>query len=644
MIDMYIAYGVIAFLMIMATWFFCNLKNWIGLQKNKIFVIMLVTAMVTIVLDLLLIGAGHVFGDVRRPANAAAGMFMYIGMILILYLLLLYDLAAAGRLRWVKKGWFRVLQIYLAVCILTVLSGPWSGIALLQYQPERGLYSAPGNWIQLAGLALCIIIGSAVIFSGRMALSRREKYVLFGSHCYLLFDMMLQKLLGVRYVISYCALTVIFMLFYLLLHNEDQYKLSSNRCFTREGLGKVIREKANYRRNFGCLGICINNIESITNYCTEEDIAEVQHCLGKILQTYCGKHAVYQNHSFEYIVMLRDYETAQRRHKQLLEEIPSYLRINNKNIQILCGFYVLDFADAGYQPESFSRIIACMRRMAMEEMDREVLLSYRGEKQSEIEQNLEALRVVTQGIQNRQFDFRCIPIQAADDRKAISCEMILMEYRENDFVISQEILWEVASEMGYAKELGCITCEMMCRFVQREALFDKGFHRIHIDISSPQLPGSIAAEQLVNIMKQYGVPGERVCIEVTIEQHADCQKLREAFSVLHEYGVSILLDQFGVTVCNLREMLSMPFDAVKINHHMVRCYCSGDNQQLRYLVTMLRKQDWIIYLDGVDRKEQIEPLRKLDVSYIQGMLLSGVLLGEKEMEQYVETGGAFISG
>lgn len=92
--------------------------------------------------------------------------------------------------------------------------------------------------------------------------------------------------------------------------------------------------------------------------------------------------------------------------------------------------------------------------------------------------------------------------------------------------------------------------------------------------------------------------------------------------MFQEYGIMLLLDQFGVTVCNLKDVLNMSFDAVKINGHMVRTFCRGENSQLKFLVRMLAFRGWKIYLDGVDDNKQLEMLRPLKISYMQGVVFA----------------------
>ena len=128
-------------------------------------------------------------------------------------------------------------------------------------------------------------------------------------------------------------------------------------------------------------------------------------------------------------------------------------------------------------------------------------------------------------------------------------------------------------------------------------------------------------------------------LEITIDQTVRYESLREGMMYLKKFGVSLLFDQFGVSVCNLKQALNLPFDAVKINHYIVCTYCDGRSKQLKYMINMLLANGWRIYLDGVNSETQLSILCDLDISYIQGNLVSAVLQNDKSDILFAQLGG-----
>ena len=163
--------------------------------------------------------------------------------------------------------------------------------------------------------------------------------------------------------------------------------------------------------------------------------------------------------------------------------------------------------------------------------------------------------------------------------------------------------------------------------------------RIHINLAPFKISGIDAAKQFVKIIEKYEIPFDKLCLEITIDQTVRYESLREGMMYLKKFGVSLLFDQFGVSVCNLKQALNLPFDAVKINHYIVCTYCAGRSKQLKYMINMLLANGWRIYLDGVNSETQLSILCDLDISYIQGNLVSAVLQNDKSDILFAQLGG-----
>lgn len=614
----YIAYGTVSAVMLLITILFYSYKNWMALRKNAIYIWLLICAFIAVSTDVALGYASLQNARYKEALDTLSGVIMSVALLLLYLSLFLYDMAVTCRMRFVRTSLFCIfLGLIAAAGIISVIS-PWVGLSTFSY-PNQQNYGARGNMLQAGVIVICLCAGIIVLVRGRKKLTKRVFCVLSVSQALLLFDVFMQVVLKARNLASYYTLAGVLISYYILLHNMDQYRSFSSFCFDRDGFHEVLLERAYYKEDFVCLGICINNIESITNFCTEAEIAQLHQRLGRILRSICGRHNVYHIHSFEYMVLLRGRENAGKKHQILEEKIPSYFRIDNKNISLLCGFYSVRFADAAYDAAEFQRTIISMRKLTLEQMNRDNLVYYQGENREEIKHDLEALRVVNHCIALHQFHFAFVPIRSLHERDSISYEFVLQEYLEDGTEISQENIWNLAAETGYIREAGHIAFEMLCKAVQKRGIPASGGTKYHMNLLSSQLATTALAEEYIQTLKSYDIPGDRICIELTIDQRADGEKLEECFAVLRGYGISILLDQFGVTVCNLKNVLNMSFDSVKINRHMVQTFCDGKNRQLGYMVHMLNARNWTLYLDGIDDIDMLGALSDMKVDFIQGM-------------------------
>lgn len=617
--EIYIAYGGVTAVMLGVTFVFYSYKNWLALRKNGIYIRMLFLLLVVVLADVILGNIMLHFLQAEVFWEVVSRIIMSVGALFLFLDIFLYDMAITQKMHLVKTISFRMLLGLVTVTGVISVAAPLLKHTWLYNQNQHG-YGILGKFLQVLVLLICLCAGIFLIICSKNVLNKREYIVLLATHCLLVFDVNMQIVLNARNLASYFTLAIILILYYVLLHNSDQYVSFSSHCFDRDGFRKVLRERAQYKEDFTCLGICINNIESITNFCTEAEIAQLHHRMGEILREYCGRHNVYHIHSFEYMIMIRNSDHVEKKHQMLENVIPAYFRINNKNVSILCGFYTVKFSEAGYDMADFNRIITSMRKITMDQMDREVLLRYNAEKRKNIQQDLEEMQVVNDCIAKRSFDLDISLIQSLTEPKQMSCEFVLCKHMgERD--ISQERIWEMAAESGYLKVTGYIMMEMLCKYITDRNWLEGPFHQFHVNLTSTQLASEVLAHKYIQILEKYHIPGDRVCVEFTFDQNVDYEKLTESFVVFKEYGMSLLLDQFGVTVCNLKNVLNMPFDSVKVNHHMVRTFCQGNNHQLVYLVDMLNEKKWNIILDGIDDFAQIDMLREIKVAGIQGQAI-----------------------
>lgn len=616
--ESYLAFGLVSAVMLIITIIFYVYKNWLNLRKNAIYIKMLWLALLAVMTDVIvgLLDRYHYFDMYFSLIDDISAVLMSVCLMMLYIHILLYDMAVTKRMRLVRTAWFRFFMgIVAAVSIISVCI-PFTDYADFAVREGSG---ARGNLVQVSVLGLCLLIGIDTILRNKAVLTRREFLVLLMTQLLLLLGLGVQLILNARNLASYYTLTCVLICYYILLHKLDQFRSFSSSCFDRDGFQNVLLERAYYKENFACLGICINNIESITNYCNESEIAKLHQMLGKLLREQCGRHNVYHIHTFEYMIMLNGNESAEKKHRQLEKIIPPYFRINGKNVSVICGFYTLEFADAGYDTTEFNRTITSMRKLTVDYLSGDNLLYYQGDNQTEIQNELKALRVVHDCVAKRRFHYILLPIQSLTDKDEQRYEVVLQEKLQNGVAISQERIWELATETGYIREVGHITFDTMCRAAWENHMLERKDVIFHVNLLSSQLANITLAEEYVQILKSHTIEGKRVCIELTIDRSVDYDKLMESFNVLQNYGITLLLDQFGVSVCNLKNVLNMSFEHVKINHYMVESFCSGKSGQLKYMVRMLAAQGWNIYLDGIDSLEQLELLEELKIDYIQGL-------------------------
>ncbi|HEU4675194.1 MAG TPA: EAL domain-containing protein [Motilibacteraceae bacterium] len=133
----------------------------------------------------------------------------------------------------------------------------------------------------------------------------------------------------------------------------------------------------------------------------------------------------------------------------------------------------------------------------------------------------------------------------------------------------------------------------------------------------PALPGQVA-----ELLDRYGLPGDRLVVEVT--ETSVLTDMAEAVAVLSELRrqkVGVLLDDFGTGYCSLVYLTSLPVDGLKVDRRFV---AGLDTPQGRAVVTavagLARSLGLGLVAEGVETPEIADALRHLGYPHAQGYL------------------------
>ena len=127
----------------------------------------------------------------------------------------------------------------------------------------------------------------------------------------------------------------------------------------------------------------------------------------------------------------------------------------------------------------------------------------------------------------------------------------------------------VAEESGLINRIGAWVLEQAVK--QLAEWLAKG-HDIwlSVNLSPKELHNFDYAAQVADVLAEYGVPPQRLVLEVT--EHAvatDMEELVRRLAELRGTGVRIALDDFGAGYSSLTQLRTLPVDILKIDHALV---------------------------------------------------------------------------
>jgi EAL domain-containing protein (putative c-di-GMP-specific phosphodiesterase class I) len=148
---------------------------------------------------------------------------------------------------------------------------------------------------------------------------------------------------------------------------------------------------------------------------------------------------------------------------------------------------------------------------------------------------------------------------------------------------------------------------------------------IAINIANVQLQRRRICDEVLEVLKQTGLPAERLMLEVsesTLMEHPD--RGLDMLYELKELGVRLALNDFCTRTSSLEHLSRFPIDQVKILRSLV-AGLPGETEkvtQVSALCALAKALRFDVLAVGVETREQLNLLRTYNCQGYQGHLFS----------------------
>lgn len=179
----------------------------------------------------------------------------------------------------------------------------------------------------------------------------------------------------------------------------------------------------------------------------------------------------------------------------------------------------------------------------------------------------------------------------------------------------------LAEENGQIHTLTKIILHKTCEAVK--GLIDRGYEvcRVSVNVSAIELKEARFCQDIVGIIRQSGIPGEKIAIELT-ESHTDSDfaHTKQMIQELRQHGIKFYLDDFGTGYSNMERIMELPFDIIKFDRSMV--LASEASARSRTIVLSLAHMfdglNYSVLYEGVEKESEERMCMDMSASYLQG--------------------------
>ena len=238
---------------------------------------------------------------------------------------------------------------------------------------------------------------------------------------------------------------------------------------------------------------------------------------------------------------------------------------------------------------------------------------------------------IHRALDNNEFSLVYQPQVNLRTGEIVGVEALLRwEHPEHGAISPAEFI-PFAEESGLIIDIGYWVIKTACAELSRWRTAGLPEIRMSINISARQLMENNIVRNIIDIMKDYDVPGS--CIELEITENAimdDMDSIIRKLQKLSSHDITIAIDDFGTGYSSLSYLHKLPIHTLKIDRTFLKesRINKGDNTIINTIVAMAKGLSLNVIAEGVESQAQLEYLREIECSEAQGFLFGKPLPSE----------------
>jgi diguanylate cyclase (GGDEF)-like protein len=248
---------------------------------------------------------------------------------------------------------------------------------------------------------------------------------------------------------------------------------------------------------------------------------------------------------------------------------------------------------------------------------------YAAHMHADVVRRLEIVTDLQRAISNGELTLQYQPIVELATSRVVGAEALVRWWRGGDVVAPREFLG-AAEESGLIVPLGEWVLRQACAqgAAWRRASWDVG---VAVNLSARQITAPGFTARVAAILAETGLPSTALTVEVNerilVEEDG---LIADRLAELHQMGVQMAIDDFGIGYASLAYLRQLPLDIIKIDPSFVAGLGHDDTLTLltRTVVQVGRELGLRVIAEGIEQPRQLSALREMGCDYGQGFLVA----------------------
>jgi len=230
---------------------------------------------------------------------------------------------------------------------------------------------------------------------------------------------------------------------------------------------------------------------------------------------------------------------------------------------------------------------------------------------------------IHKALENNEFHLVYQPQVNLRTGEIVGVETLLRWDHPEHGAISPAEFIPFAEESGLIIDIGHWVIKTACAELSRWRLAGLPEIRMAINISARQLMEDNIVKEIIDIIKNYDIPGH--CLELEITENAimnDMDSVVRKLKELSSHNINIAIDDFGTGYSSLSYLHKLPIQTLKIDRIFLKedRINKGDNTIINTIVAMAKGLNLNVIAEGVESQAQLDYLREIECCEAQGFL------------------------
>ena len=219
-----------------------------------------------------------------------------------------------------------------------------------------------------------------------------------------------------------------------------------------------------------------------------------------------------------------------------------------------------------------------------------------------------------------EFEVYIQPIVDMTSERCIGGEaLVRWNSKKLGFVLPGDFI-PLAEHIGLITSIGEHELKKSCLLSKKWS--DMGLNvRINVNLSVIQLLANNIVDVIRNIIEETEINPANLVLEVT-ENLAinDMTRMKRIIKDIKNLGVKIALDDFGTGYSSLNYIKQMDLDIIKVDRTFVKDITDDDYAKtfVKLIADLSKQLDVQVCVEGVEEKQQLDTLKTMNISLIQG--------------------------